>query len=56
MTKEEIILKANEVLADEFEVVVLIEKNFGITLTAPDFIDVKTFEDFYTMLEKKLNE
>lgn len=81
MTKEEIILKANEVLADEFEVdvetltpdaplketldldsldlvdvVVLIEKNFGVTLTAPDFIDVKTFEDFYTMLEKKVNE
>lgn len=80
MTKEEIILKANEVLADEFEadvetlvpdaplketlgldsldlvdVVVLVEQNFGITLTAPDFVGVKTFEDFYELLYKRIN-
>lgn len=80
MTKEEIILKANEVLAEEFEtdaevitpeaslketlgldsldlvdVVVLVEQNFGITLTAPDFVGVKTFDDFYELLSKKIN-
>ena len=80
MTKEEIILKANEVLAEEFEieidaitpdallketlgldsldlvdVVVLVEQNFGITLTAPDFVGVKTFNDFYELLLSKLN-
>ncbi|MBE6230786.1 MAG: acyl carrier protein [Bacteroidales bacterium] len=80
MTKEEIILKANEVLADEFEtdvetllpdaplketlgldsldlvdVVVLVEQNFGITLTAPDFVGVKTFDDFYELLYKRIN-
>lgn len=80
MTKEEIILKANEVLAEEFEtdaevitpeallketlgldsldlvdVVVLVEQNFGVTLTAPDFVGVKTFDDFYELLSKKIN-
>lgn len=80
MTKEEIILKANEVLAEEFEtevdaitpdallketlgldsldlvdVVVLVEQNFGVTLTAPDFVGVKTFNDFYELLLSKLN-
>ena len=80
MTKEEIILKANEVLAEEFEteieaitpdallketlgldsldlvdVVVLVEQNFSVTLTAPDFVGVKTFEDFYELLHSKMN-
>ena len=80
MTKEEIILKANEVLAEEFEtevdaitpdallketlgldsldlvdVVVLVEQNFGVILTAPDFVGVKTFNDFYELLLSKLN-
>ena len=80
MTKEEIILKANEVLAEEFEteidvitpdallketlgldsldlvdVVVLVEENFGVTLTAPDFVGVKTFDDFYELLLSKMN-
>lgn len=80
MTQNEIIAKAKDVLADEFEVdietiipeaalketlgldsldlvdvVVLIEQNFGVTLTANDFIGVVTFEDFYNMLEKKIN-
>ena len=80
MTQNEIIAKAKDVLADEFEVdietitpeaalketlgldsldlvdvVVLIEQNFGVTLTANDFIGVVTFEDFYNMLDKKIN-
>lgn len=80
MTKEEFIAKANEVLAEEFEidgttitpdallketlgldsldlvdVVVLIEQNFGVTLTGPDFVGIATFGDFYEMLWKKIN-
>ena len=80
MTTEEIIQKANTVLASEFEideaaitpeaslketlgldsldlvdVVVLVEQNFGVTLTGPDFIGVATFDDFYRMLSKKIN-
>lgn len=80
MTQNEIIAKAKDVLADEFEVdietitpeaalketlgldsldlvdvVVLIEQNFGVTLTANDFVGVVTFGDFYNMLEKKIN-
>lgn len=81
MTIEEIIAKATEVLAEEFEVeqelitddaslketlgldsldlvdvVVLIEQNFGVTLTSQDFIGVATFKDFYEVLNRKINE
>lgn len=81
MTKEEIIEKANAVLAEEFEVeesvitpesslketlgldsldlvdvVVLVEQNFGVTLTGPDFVGVATFADFYELLYRKTNE
>ena len=81
MTKEEIIVKATEVLAEEFEidateitpeaslkdtlgldsldlvdVVVLVEQHFGVTLSAPDFLGVVTFENFYDLLNRKLNE
>ncbi|MCM1168345.1 MAG: phosphopantetheine-binding protein [Bacteroides sp.] len=80
MTKEEIISKVNEVLAEEFEldaalftpdallketlgmdsldlvdVVVLIDQNFGVTLQGTDFIDIKTFADFYQLLDTKIN-
>lgn len=80
MTREEIVLKANEVLAEEFEadvdaitpeaplketlgldsldlvdVVVLVEQNFGVTLTAPDFVGVKTFNDFYDLILSRIN-
>ncbi|MBO5194377.1 MAG: acyl carrier protein [Bacteroidales bacterium] len=80
MTKEEIILKANEILAEEFEtdvelitpdaplketlgldsldlvdVVVLIEQNFHVTMTAPDFVGIRTFSDFYDFIYNKIN-
>ena len=80
MTKTEIIAKANEVLAEEFEVeegvmtpeaplketlgldsldlvdvVVLVEENFGVTLRNSDFIGVKTFDDFYNLLDSRIN-
>ena len=40
---------------DLVDVVVLAQQNFGVTLTGPDFVDVKTFSDFYELLEKKIN-
>lgn len=40
---------------DLVDVVVLIEQNFGVTLTGPDFVGVVTFDDFFNMLEKKIN-
>ena len=40
---------------DLVDVVVLIEQNFGVTLTGPDFVGVVSFDVFYTMLEKKIN-
>ena len=80
MPTEEIVTKATEVLAEEFEVditaitaeaplketldldsldlvdvVVLIEKNFGITLTGVDFVGIVTFKDFYELLNRKIN-
>lgn len=41
---------------DFVDVVVLIDKNFGVTLTGPDFIGVKTFQDFYDLVIRKVNE
>ena len=35
---------------DSVDIVVLIEKNFGFTVTGQDFVGVKTFEDFYNMI------
>lgn len=35
---------------DLVDVVVLVQQNFGITLTGPDFVEVKTFADFYELL------
>lgn len=41
---------------DLVDVVVLIEQNFGVTLKGPDFVGVKTFEDFYNLISAKVNE
>ena len=40
---------------DLVDVVVLVEQNFGITLTGPDFINIVTFNDFYELLNRKIN-
>ncbi|MGI6469879.1 MAG: phosphopantetheine-binding protein [Paludibacteraceae bacterium] len=40
---------------DLVDVVVLVEKHFGLTLTGPDFTGVKTFKDFYELLNRKIN-
>ena len=41
---------------DVVDVVVLVEQHFGITLTGPDFIGIATFQDFYELLYRKINE
>lgn len=40
---------------DVVDMVVLIEKNFGIILKQEDFADVVSFGDFFELIEKKLN-
>ncbi len=40
---------------DYVDLVVVIEDSFGIKLTAEDFKGVVTFNDFYDLIEKKLN-
>lgn len=81
MDKSELMRKAVEILAEEFEVepsvitpeaklmetlrldsldlvdvVVLIEKNFGVTLIAQDFRGIVTVDDFINMISNKINE
>ena len=41
---------------DTVDVVVVVEQIFGLLLNSKDFIGVKTFEDFYKMIYKKINE
>ena len=41
---------------DLVDVVVLVDQHFGVTLSAPDFIGVVTFENFYDLLDRKINE
>ena len=36
---------------DLVDMVVLIENNFGFTLTAQDFIGIRTFQDFYDLID-----
>ena len=40
---------------DLVDVVVLVEQNFGVTLTGPDFVGVTTFANFYDLLNRKIN-
>lgn len=40
---------------DLVDVVVLIDQNFGVTLKGPDFVGVKTFDDFYRLLDSKID-
>ncbi len=39
---------------DLVDLVVIIEKNFGFKVEAKDFVDIKTFEDFYNYVCDKL--
>ncbi len=41
---------------DLVDVVVLVDQNFGVTLTASDFVGIVTFSDFINLIERKQNE
>lgn len=41
---------------DLVDVVVLIEQNFGVTLVAPDFMGIVTFQDFVSLINRKMDE
>ena len=40
---------------DFVDLVVAIESNFSVKLVGEDFINVITLQDFYDLIEKKLN-
>ncbi|HOH24426.1 MAG: phosphopantetheine-binding protein [Bacteroidales bacterium] len=40
---------------DLVDVVVLVEQHFGVTLKGQDFVGIKTFNDFYELLNRKIN-
>ncbi len=40
---------------DLVDVVVLVEQHFGVVLTGPDFAGIATFQDFYNLLDKRIN-
>jgi len=39
---------------DLVDLVVIIEKNFGFKVDAKDFVNIKTFQDFYDYVVEKL--
>jgi len=40
---------------DYVDLVVAIEATFGVKLVGDDFVGVESFQDFYTLIEKKVN-
>lgn len=40
---------------DFVDLVVAVESNFGVKLVGEDFIDIITLQDFYNLIDKKLN-
>ena len=40
---------------DYVDLVVAVESEFGVKLAAEDFVNVNTLEDFYTLIDKKIN-
>lgn len=40
---------------DYVDLVVSVESNFGVKLDAEDFVDVNTLQDFYDLIDKKVN-
>ena len=41
---------------DYVDLVVFVEENFSVKLTANDFQTVKSFDDFYNLIHRKINE
>ena len=42
-------------LVDVVVIVDQVDKNFGVTLTGPDFKELKTFRDFYDLIISRTN-
>ncbi len=40
---------------DFVDLVVAIDENFGVKLKGEDFSDIKTLQDFYDLIERKLS-
>ncbi len=40
---------------DYVDLVVSVESNFSVKLDAEDFIEIVTLQDFYDLIEKKIN-
>tara|TARA_R110002012_G_scaffold322083_1_gene554843 strand:+ start:23862 stop:24104 length:243 start_codon:yes stop_codon:yes gene_type:complete len=40
---------------DFVDLVVAVESNFGVKLVGEDFVNVKTLQDFYSLIERKLS-
>ncbi|KJD32133.1 acyl carrier protein [Tamlana nanhaiensis] len=40
---------------DFVDLVVSVEANFGVKLVGEDFVNVKVLQDFYDLIERKLN-
>ncbi|PNQ74637.1 acyl carrier protein [Hanstruepera neustonica] len=40
---------------DFVDLVVAVESNFGVKLVGEDFVNVKTLQDFYDLIENKLS-
>lgn len=40
---------------DFVDLVVAVESNFGVKLVGEDFVNVTTLEDFYNLIERKLD-
>lgn len=40
---------------DFVDLVVAVESNFGVKLVGEDFVNVKTLQDFYNLIERKLS-
>ncbi len=41
---------------DMIDVVVMVEQHFGLTLKPEDFASIKTFQDFYDIIDSHMNE
>ena len=41
---------------DYVDLVVIIESNFGVKFVKEDFLSMITFEDFYTIIQQKIDE
>lgn len=39
---------------DFVDLVVAVESNFGVKLTGEDFVDIRTLQNFYDLIERKV--